>query len=99
MTGFASPYDIIKEPVVTEKATDERMNHNKYTLYVDPRANKSQIKSAVETLFGVTVLSINTRSISGKTKRMGRFEGKTSRGKKAIMTLKQGDRIKLMEGP
>jgi large subunit ribosomal protein L23 len=99
MTGYASPYKIIKGPVITEKATDDRMNYNKYSLYVDPMANKAQIKNAVERLFGVTVRAVNTVSVSGKTKRLGRFSGKTSLRKKATVTLKQGDRIKLMEGP
>ncbi len=94
-----SGYDILMGPVVTEKTTNEKLEKNKFTFYVDLRANKKEVKSAVESVFGVTVLSVNTQSVAGKPKRLGRFTGKTSKRKKAIVTLKEGDRIKLMEGP
>ena len=99
MNKEVSLYNILHEPVVTEKTTAERMNNNKYSFYVDVRANKPQIKKAVESVFGVSVVSINTINIFPKTKRQSRYEGKTSRKKKAIVVLKEGDRIKLMEGP
>ncbi|MBN2407940.1 MAG: 50S ribosomal protein L23 [Elusimicrobia bacterium] len=92
-------HSIIKSPIITEKATGDRMNSNKYSFYVDIRANKNKIKEAVEKAFGVTVTSVNTQNLSGKTRRLGRFMGKTSRRKKAIVTLKEGDRVKLLEGP
>ena len=94
-----SLYSILHGPIVTEKTTAERMNNNKYSFYVDVRANKSQIKKAVENVFEVSVVGINTINIVPKTKRQGKFEGKTSKKKKAIVVLKEGDRIKLMEGP
>lgn len=94
-----SIYDIIKSPIITEKATAEKMNLNKYSFYVDLRANKNEIKKAVETLFEVTVLGVNTRKVLGKKKRMGRFEGRRADRKKATVTLKEGNRIKLLEGP
>ncbi len=93
------PYKVIKGPVITEKSTFERSGSNKYTFYVSPGANKNQIIQAVESLFGVSVEKVNTLNLKGKPKRMGRFEGRTSRKKKAVVTLAQGDRISLMEGP
>jgi len=95
----ANPYSIIKSPVITEKATEEKMNFNKYSFYVDFRANKNEIKKAVEKVFGVTVETVHTRNLPGKKKRLGRYEGVTARKKKATVTLKEGDRIKQMEGP
>jgi large subunit ribosomal protein L23 len=94
-----SDYDILLSPVVTEKATNDKIENNKFVFYVDTRANKNEIKEAVENVFRVKVISVNTQSISGKPKRMGKYMGKTSKKKKAVVTLKEGDRIKLMEGP
>jgi large subunit ribosomal protein L23 len=99
MSTKLSPYDIIAKPVITEKATADRMENNKYVFYVNVSANKVDIKRAVEEIFGVTVLSVNTQNMAGKPKRMGKFAGKTSKKKKAVVRLKEGDRIKLMEGP
>ncbi len=99
MTTENSLYNILKAPVVTEKSTRERMNYNKYTFYVSLDASKGKIKKAVEEIFKVTVKSVNTQHVRGKQKRLGRYEGKTSKRKKAVVTLKDGDRIKLMEGP
>ena len=99
MSELFSKYSIIRSPIITEKATTGRMNLNKYSMFVDVKANKKQIKDAIENLFDVNVISVNTSSVQGKSKRLGRFEGKTSNRKKAVITLKQGDRIKLMEGP
>ncbi len=92
-------YDIIKGPVITEKSTTDRMEDNKYSFIVDKRANKVQIKEAVEELFKTKVLSVNTLKIQSKPKRMGRFEGRSPVKKKAVVKLAQGERIKLMEGP
>ena len=92
-------YEIIRGPVITEKTTGDRMEYNKYSFYVDPRANKQQIKRALENLFNVKVVSVNTIKAPSKPKRMGRFEGRTVVKKKATVTLREGDRIKLMEGP
>ncbi len=93
------PYKIIKGPVVTEKSTFERMQANKYFFYVHPDACKREIKEAVEEIFDVSVKKVNTQKVKGKPKRLGRFEGRTSSKKKAMVTLKEGDRIALMEGP
>ena len=79
--------DIILKPVLTEKAYDG-IASKKYTFYVKKDANKTQIKLAVESIFGVKVESVNTVSCKGKLKRMGRNEGYTPDRKKAIVTLK-----------
>jgi len=71
---------------------------NKYSFYVDTKTNKIEIKKAVEELFKVTVLKVHTTSVKGKLKRMGRYAGKTPDRKKAIVTLKDGDKIEIFEG-
>ncbi|TLS35517.1 50S ribosomal protein L23 [Pseudalkalibacillus caeni] len=85
---MANARDIIKRPVITERST-ENMVDKKYTFEVDPRANKTQIKSAVEEIFGVKVENVNTQNYKGKFKRVGRYGGFKSRRKKAIVTLTQ----------
>ena len=79
-------YDIIIKPVVTERSM-ENMESQRYTFKVDTRANKSEIKKAVETIFGVKVKQVNTMNITGKKKRMGANVGKRPDWKKAIVTL------------
>ena len=79
-------YDIIIKPVVTERSM-ENMESKRYTFKVDTRANKSEIKKAVETIFGVKVQQVNTMNITGKKKRMGANVGKRPDWKKAIVTL------------
>ncbi|NLX76971.1 MAG: 50S ribosomal protein L23 [Clostridiaceae bacterium] len=78
--------DIIIRPYITEKTYDN-MADGKYTFIVDYRANKTQIKNAVEKLFNVKVLSVNTVNYSGKEKRLGVHLGKTSKWKKAIVKI------------
>ena len=78
--------DIILAPVVTEKSTDG-IAEGKYTFKVNKKATKIDIKNAVEKLFEVKVLSVNTISVKGKEKRVGRNVGKTSDWKKAIVTI------------
>lgn len=91
------PRDIIIRPVVTEKSMD-LLADNKYTFIVDRKANKTEIKNAIEKIFDVRVDKVRTMNVKGKTKRMGRFEGKTPTRKKAIVTLKPGHKIRLFEG-
>ncbi|MCZ7407740.1 50S ribosomal protein L23 [Parvimonas micra] len=79
-------YDIIIKPVVTERSM-ENMESKRYTFKVDTRANKSEIKKAIETIFGVKVKQVNTMNITGKKKRMGANVGKRPDWKKAIVTL------------
>lgn len=86
--------DIIKAPIVTEKSSD-LAKQNVITFSVDPRANKTQIKQAVEKIFDVKVDSVNTVNVKPKTKRVGRYAGKTNKVKKAIVKLKEGSSIEL----
>ncbi|HHZ19406.1 MAG TPA: 50S ribosomal protein L23 [Firmicutes bacterium] len=88
---------IIKRPLVTEKST-ALMEQNKYCFVVDPRANKNQIKEAVEKMFNVKVKDVNTANVLGKVKRMGRYEGRRPNWKRAIVTLEPGNRIEFFEG-
>uniref|UniRef100_A0A7V3YKQ3 Large ribosomal subunit protein uL23 n=1 Tax=Candidatus Caldatribacterium californiense TaxID=1454726 RepID=A0A7V3YKQ3_9BACT len=87
---------IIIHPIVTEKSV-RLQKENKYVFRVDPRATKPEIKKAVEEMFGVTVLRVNTINVKGKKKRLGRFEGRTSSWKKAIVFVKPGERIKAFD--
>lgn len=89
--------DIIIKPVVTEK-TMNLLAENKYTFIVDRKANKTEIKNAIEGIFKVKVDKVATIMTKGKVKRVGRFEGKTPNRKKAIVTLKPGHKIRLFEG-
>lgn len=89
--------DVLNRPLISEKSV-EMMEHNKYCFKVDKRANKIQISKAVEEIFDVTVLSVNTSNYRGKKRRMGAFEGKKADWKKAIVTLKEGDSIPFFEG-
>src|SRR5699024_2587837 len=80
--------DIIKRPVITENSAD-LMAEKKYTFEVDTKANKTEIKQAVETVFGVKVEKVNTMNVNGKLKRMGRHEGYRTNRKKAIVQLSE----------
>jgi large subunit ribosomal protein L23 len=85
---------IIKRPVaLTEKASRLKVEHNQVVFEVERSANKIQIKSAVEAMFGVKVLSVNTLLQRGKVKRMGRSYARRHNWKKAIVTLREGDDI------
>ncbi|NLV15766.1 MAG: 50S ribosomal protein L23 [Syntrophomonadaceae bacterium] len=89
--------DIVIKPVVTEK-TMNLLAENKYTFIVDKRANKIEIKNAIEEIFKVKVDKVATVNMKGKPKRMGRFEGRKPNRKKAVVSLKPGHRITLFEG-
>ena len=88
--------DIILRPVVTEKSVD-LMQENKYVFKVRMDANKIDIKRAVEEIFKVKVVGVNTMRVKGKEKRMGRSVGRTSDWKKAIVELAAGDTIEVFE--
>lgn len=88
---------IIIKPVVTEKSVD-LMQENKYCFRVAKDANKIEIKNAIEEIFKVTVINVNTVNVHGKMKRMGRTQGKTASWKKAVVTLREGDSIEVFEG-
>jgi large subunit ribosomal protein L23 len=90
--------DIIKKPVVTEKSTDG-MQALKYTFEVDIKANKIEIKKAVEELFNVKVQDVNTIRMTGQLKRMGAYSGRRPNWKKAVVTLAPGSKpIEIFEG-
>ena len=84
-------HEIIKRPVVTEQSMAQ-MQERKYTFEVDKRANKIQIRQAVEEIFGVKVESVNTINVLGKNKRMGKYMGKRADWKKAIVTLTENSK-------
>ena len=86
--------EILKAPVITEKSQIEQAN-GKYTFKVDPRANKIEIKNAIEKIFNVKVASIRTLNFKPKKRRVGRYTGLTNRSKKAIVTLQEGQTIDL----
>lgn len=90
-------YDIIRSPIVTEKSTS-LSEQNKFVFRVPLDANKQEIKQAVETLFKVKVLSVNTLKTLGKTKRFKGMVGKRSDSKKAIVTLNEGESMDVMAG-
>lgn len=85
--------DIIKAPIITEKAMAQKEMGNVVTFRVDPKANKIEIKQAIENIFNVKVESVNTITVKPKKKRVGRYTGKTSKYKKAIVKLAEGSSI------
>ena len=89
--------EVIVKPLITEKSTIAQES-GKYVFHVDPRANKVEVKQAVEQAFSVTVLDVNITKNRGKMKRFGPRMKKTPDIKKAVVTLKQGDRIQIIEG-
>lgn len=91
-------HEIIRRPLITEKSTQQKEENRQYVFEVDPRANKIEIKEAVEQLFKVKVLKVRTLNVLGKIKRLGRRYGKRPDWKKAIVTLREGDRIDFFEG-
>lgn len=91
-------YDVIKRPLLTEKSTQLKESWNQYCFEVDSRADKVDIKNAIENLFKVKVSGIKTMQYMGKVRRMGRNAGRTKNWKKAIVTLKEGMKIELFEG-
>lgn len=91
------PRKIVIMPLVSEKSTGLRADQNKYVFEVDQKANKLQIKKAVEGLFKVKVEKVTTMMMHGRPKRLGRFEGRRSDWKKAIVKLSKGEIIELFE--
>ncbi len=90
-------HQLIKGPIITEKTHTMREANNKLTLRVDAKANKIEIRKAIEALFKVKVLSVNTIQMMGKKKRLGRTEGARPNWKKAIVTLAPGEKIAGLE--
>lgn len=87
--------DVLKRPVLTEKSLTLQDEYNKYTFDVEITANKNEIKTAVEKMFDVKVTNVNVIRVKPKTKRVGKYTGKTNRRKKAIVSLAEGNKIDL----
>ncbi len=86
-------YNIIKAPIITEQSAKLIEGQNKYTFKVDKKANKVEIKKAIEAIFNVSVLSVNTVNVLPKFKRMGKYEGYKPAYKKAVVKLAEGQKI------
>jgi large subunit ribosomal protein L23 len=95
---IADPRDVLLAPVISEKSYG-LLDENKYTFVVRPDANKTQIKIAVEQVFNVTVLDVNTLNRQGKRKRTRSGFGRRKNTKRAIVSLAPGDRIEIFGGP
>lgn len=97
MPSQIHPYSVLLRPIITEKST-VLTAQDKYVFAVDIRANKAQVKQAVELAFNVRVANVNTMTMKGKPRRFGRRVTKQPDWKKAIVTLVPGDSIELFEG-
>jgi len=93
-----SPYDVIRRPLITEKANLDKERRNAYHFEVPVTVDRQEVKEAIERVFDVKVEDVRTIIVRGKMKRMGRFFGKRPDWKKAIVTLREGDTIDLFEG-
>ena len=91
-------HEIIIKPLITEKTSIQKELNNQLTFEVDRRANRIEIKQAIESIFNVRVAAVKTMQITGKIKRRGRITGKRRDWKKAIVTLLPGERIDFFEG-
>lgn len=92
------PHQVIVRPVISEKSYNLIETEGQYTFQVDKRANKNQIKNAIESAFEVTVDKVNTVNVKSKPKRQGLTRGRTATWKKAVVKLAPGERIELFEG-
>ena len=95
---YKDPRDILLAPVISEKSYS-LLDENKYTFLVHPDANKTQIKISVEKVFGVKVTGVNTINRQGKRKRTKAGFGTRNATRRAIVTVKEGDRIDIFGGP
>jgi large subunit ribosomal protein L23 len=93
-----TPYEILKRPLITEKSTLQKEAANQLTFEVDRKANKVEIRRAVEKVFGVKVVDVRTMQKQGKVKRFGRTLGQRNNWKKAIVTLAPGEHVEFFEG-
>ncbi len=91
-------FEVLRRPLITEKSTILQDAQNKYAFEVDPRANKVQVKAAVEEAFSVKVTEVNMATIKGKRKRFGPRLVQRPSWKKAVVSLRPGDRIQIFEG-
>ena len=93
-----SQYDIIRRPLITEKTSIQKETANQLTFEVDRKANRIEIRRAIERIFNVRVATVRTMQVKGKVKQRGRIVGKRRDWKKAIVTLRPGARIDFFEG-
>ncbi|MBW2054349.1 MAG: 50S ribosomal protein L23 [Deltaproteobacteria bacterium] len=93
-----NPYDIIKRPLITEKTSIQKEDYNQMSFEVDRKANRVEIKRAIENIFKVNVDTVRTMQVKGKTKQRGRIVGKRRNWKKAVVKLMPGERIDFFEG-
>jgi len=91
-------HEIIIKPLITEKTSIQKELNNQLTFEVDRRANRIEIKQAIESIFSVRVAAVKTMQVTGKTKQRGRITGKRRDWKKAIVKLMPGERIDFFEG-
>ncbi|MEJ2023816.1 MAG: 50S ribosomal protein L23 [Deltaproteobacteria bacterium] len=91
-------YQVIKEPHITEKGNIQKELHNQISFKVHKRANKIEIRRAVEALFKKKVIDVRTMNCRGKKRRMGRYAGKKADWKKAVVTLAPGESVEFFEG-
>lgn len=89
---------VLINPILSEKSVELKDERNQYAFRVKVDANKIEIRKAIEKKFGVTVSSVRTLNVGGKVKRMGAHAGRRADWKKAVVTLKPGDKIELVEG-
>jgi large subunit ribosomal protein L23 len=91
-------YKVLKKPLITEKSTIQKETMNQLTFEVDRRANKVEIRRAVEKVLNVRVVDVRTIQMKGKVKRFGRVQGKRRNWKKALVTLAPGEHVEFFEG-
>ncbi|MBI2855793.1 MAG: 50S ribosomal protein L23 [Chloroflexi bacterium] len=91
-------FQVLRRPLITEKSTILQDEQNKYGFEVDPRANKEQVRQAVEAAFNVHVVTVNMATVKGKMKRFGPKLVRRPSWKKAVVSLKAGDKIQIFEG-
>ena len=91
-------FDVLRAPIMSEKTLSLKEEANQFAFVVDQRANKIEIKESIEKSFKVSVLKVRTMNVLGKKKRLGRYQGRKSSWKKALVTLKEGDTIEYFEG-
>ena len=92
-----NPYDVLLRPLLSEKSVEDRESFGRYSFYVHTDASKTDVKSSVEKLFDVTVESVATQVLRGKTKRRGAHVAMTGKRKKAVVKLAEGQKISIFE--
>jgi large subunit ribosomal protein L23 len=91
-------YDVIRRPLMTEKSMKQKEKYNQFSFEIDRRANRIEVRRAVEQIFNVKVAAVRTVQVKGKIKQRGRITGKRKDWKKAVVTLMPGERIPFFEG-